>query len=117
MLLSFLPLQYDAFQKNDIISVTKNASGVTDEKNTSMIPMIQKRALKPNGFSVKEKRRIANNLLPNKPQILHDFGSKVFCGLYSKDGEFFVTATQGIFYKIYSVYCAEGAFNLSFHIV
>ncbi|XP_011064716.1 PREDICTED: DDB1- and CUL4-associated factor 11 isoform X1 [Acromyrmex echinatior] len=94
-------LEYDAFQKNDIISVTKNASGVTDEKNTSIIPIIQKRALKPNGFSVKEKRRIANNLLPNKPEALHDFGSKVFCGLYSKDGEFFVTATQDKWMYIY----------------
>ncbi|XP_018357559.1 PREDICTED: DDB1- and CUL4-associated factor 11, partial [Trachymyrmex cornetzi] len=94
-------LEYDAFQKNDIIGVTKNASGVTDEKNTSIIPMIQKRALKPNGFSVKEKRRIANNLLPNKPQVLNDFGSKVFCGLYSKDGEFFVTATQDKWMYIY----------------
>ncbi|KYM93583.1 DDB1- and CUL4-associated factor 11 [Cyphomyrmex costatus] len=90
-------------EKNDISVVTKNTSGVTDEKNMSIIPLIEKRTLKPNGFSINEKCRIGNSLLPNKPKVIRDFGSKVFCGLYSKDGEFFIASTQDKWMYIYKM--------------
>lgn len=51
----------------------------------------------PDSFSTNEKRRLRNSLLPNKPHIVQNYNSKVFCGLYSKDGKFFITATQGKF--------------------
>lgn len=90
-------IAFDAFQRNDITLVTRHASGSTDEKSVSITPIIQKRALRPYGFSVNERRRIRNSFLPNKPHVVQEYGSKVFCGSYSKDGEFFITATQGIF--------------------
>lgn len=84
----------DTFQKNDITVVTKYASGIADQ-NASITPVIQRRALKPHGFSNSEKCKIKNSRLPNKPCIIQEYGAKVFCGSYSKDGKFFITATQG----------------------
>ncbi|XP_077260442.1 DDB1- and CUL4-associated factor 11 isoform X1 [Temnothorax americanus] len=88
-------------EKNDITVVTKYTSGIVDQKNTSITPVIQRRAVKPHGFSVNEKCRISNSLLPNKQRFIQEYGSKVFCGSYSKDGEFFVTATQDKWLYIY----------------
>ncbi|XP_071577844.1 DDB1- and CUL4-associated factor 11 [Temnothorax nylanderi] len=88
-------------EKNDITVITKYTSGIVDQKNTSITPVIQRRAVKPHGFSVNEKCRISNSLLPNKQRFIQEYGSKVFCGSYSKDGEFFVTATQDKWLYIY----------------
>jgi len=96
------------FQENDITAVTKYASGIADEKNLSITSIIQRRALGLQGFSVNEKCRIRNSLLPNKANVIQDYGSKVFCGSYSKDGKFFITATQSIFFIV----CRETVYKL-----
>lgn len=33
-------------------------------------------------------------MLPNKGKLVNEYVSKVFCGIYSKDGKFFINATQ-----------------------
>ncbi|XP_011264548.1 DDB1- and CUL4-associated factor 11 isoform X2 [Camponotus floridanus] len=83
--------------ENDINYITRQASGIaysSDQQNVSIIPVIQRRSLKPDSFTTNEKCRLRNSLLPNKPCIVKNYNSKVFCGLYSKDGKFFITATQ-----------------------
>lgn len=56
--------------------------------------MIQKRALGPS-FSTGERCRISSNFLPNKMHQVAKYSTKAFCGSYSKDGRFFLTASQG----------------------
>ncbi|XP_072748454.1 DDB1- and CUL4-associated factor 11 isoform X1 [Anoplolepis gracilipes] len=90
---------------NDINYIVKQASGVThssDQKNLSITPVIQRRALRPDGFNSHEKCILRNSLLPNKPDVIANYNSKVFCGLFSKDGKFFVTATQDKRLRVYS---------------
>lgn len=84
-------------KENDINYIIKQASGIghsSDQQNVSITPVIQRRALRPDGFSTNEKCRLRNSLLPNKPCTIQNYDTKVFCGLYSKDGRFFITATQ-----------------------
>lgn len=48
-----------------------------------------------NGFSYANKCKISNRFLPNEMSILESYGGKAFCGIYSKDGDYFITASQG----------------------
>lgn len=84
-------------QKSEISLATKQACGLREDsgnKNLSIASMIQKRSL-GSGFSIGEKCRISSNFLPNKSRQVAKYNSKVFCGSYSKDGRFFLTASQG----------------------
>lgn len=71
--------------------------------------MIQRRAVGPN-FSTGEKCRISGSFLPNKMHQVDKYNSKAFCGSYSKDGRFFLTASQGerpcssVIYSLYLWY-------------
>lgn len=65
-----------------------------DKRNLSVTSMIQRRALGPS-FSTGERCRISSNFLPNKMHQVAKYNTKAFCGSYSKDGRFFLTASQG----------------------
>lgn len=88
---------FSILQKSEISLATKQACGLREDsgnKNLSIASMIQKRSL-GSGFSIGEKCRISSNFLPNKSRQVAKYNSKVFCGSYSKDGRFFLTASQG----------------------
>lgn len=48
-----------------------------------------------NNFSYPNKCRISNWFLPNEVKLLDTYEGKVFCGIFSRDGNYFVTASQG----------------------
>lgn len=50
---------------------------------------------KHGSFSQNERCKIFNNKIPNrKEKHLIKFHTKVFCGVFSKDGDYFITASQ-----------------------
>lgn len=58
--------------------------------------MIFQRGVGPyNCFSYALKNRINNKYLPNKMWPMATYTGKVFCGIFSKDGNLFITASQG----------------------
>lgn len=46
-------------------------------------------------FSYSRKCKITNRYLPNTIKKLDSCSGKVFCGIFSKDGNYFMTASQG----------------------
>lgn len=46
-------------------------------------------------FSRGNKCKIFNRYLPNEMSVLGECTGKVFCGIFSKDGNCFITASQG----------------------
>lgn len=89
--------------KSEISLATKQACGFTEGRRkepASITSMIQKRALGP-GFSAGQKCRIASSFLPNKMRQVAKYSSKAFCGSHSKDGRFFLTASQDRFLRLY----------------
>lgn len=49
------------------------------------------------GFSYARKNHINNRYIPNSMSDLDKYSGKVFCGIFSKDGKYFITASQGRF--------------------
>lgn len=47
------------------------------------------------GFSSNAIRKISHDFLPNSCCVIDRYSSKVFCGIFSDDGNLFVTANQG----------------------
>ncbi|XP_015191520.1 PREDICTED: DDB1- and CUL4-associated factor 11 isoform X1 [Polistes dominula] len=89
--------------QSEISLATKQGCGLKDNsgnRNLSIASMIHKRSL-GFGFSIGEKCRISSNFLPNKPRQVAKYDSKVFCGSYSKDGKFFLTASQDKLLRLY----------------
>lgn len=52
-------------------------------------------------FTPSEQCKISNRFIPNKRvYCLFHLDAKVFCGNFSRDGKYFMTASQGINYSI-----------------
>lgn len=95
--------------KSEISLVTKQACGYVDsseKRNLSVTSMIQRRSLGPS-FSTGERCRISSNFLPNKMRQVAKYNTKVFCGSYSEDGRFFLTASQDKFLRLYQTHNGE----------
>lgn len=88
----------NTLQKSEISLTTKQACGLQNihKTNVSITSMINRRILGC-GFSIGDKCRISNSFLPNKMHQVAKYNSKAFCGTYSQDGRFFLTASQGMF--------------------
>ncbi|XP_033331804.1 DDB1- and CUL4-associated factor 11 [Megalopta genalis] len=89
--------------KSEISLATKQACGFVsdvDKRNISIASMIQRRTLGP-GFSTGERCRISSSFLPNKMHQVAKYNAKAFCGSYSQDGRFFLTASQDKFLRLY----------------
>lgn len=52
------------------------------------------------GFTRGDRCSIGNNYLPEYMSTVADYHSKAFCGLYSKCGNYFLSASQGKFETI-----------------
>lgn len=86
-------------QKSEISLSIKQACGLGDAlknniKDNSVTSMLQRRELGPS-FSAGQKCKIVSNFLPNHMKPVAKYSNKAFCGSYSKDGRFFLTACQG----------------------
>lgn len=46
-------------------------------------------------FTQPERCKLSNNFLPNAKRSLLKFDAKAFCGAFSPNGKYFVTASQG----------------------
>ncbi|XP_017794296.1 PREDICTED: DDB1- and CUL4-associated factor 11 isoform X2 [Habropoda laboriosa] len=89
--------------KSEISFTTKQACGFIDSAdkcNLSITSMIQKRALGPS-FTTGERCRISSSFLPDDKDQVAKYSSKAFCGSYTKDGRFFLTACQDKFLRLY----------------
>ncbi|XP_025158847.1 DDB1- and CUL4-associated factor 11 isoform X2 [Harpegnathos saltator] len=96
----------DRLDKHEISFATKQACGITDsssKQNLSIASMIQKRTIGP-AFSTAEKCWISNSFLPNKFDLITKYNSRIYCGSYSKDGNFFLTATQDSWLRVYNTH-------------
>ncbi|XP_015585842.1 DDB1- and CUL4-associated factor 11 isoform X2 [Cephus cinctus] len=98
------PPNTSRLDRSEISLATKQACGLVENRsgptNVSVTSMIQKRALGP-GFSAGQKCRITSSFLPNKMYQVAKYNSKAFCGSYSKDGRFFLTASQDRCLRLY----------------
>lgn len=66
--------------------------------------MINKRqngiGAKNGAFTPPQRCKINNNYIPNYKKSLFSVEKKIFCGTFSRDGNHFVTASQGTFFAI-----------------
>ncbi|XP_020289959.1 DDB1- and CUL4-associated factor 11 isoform X2 [Pseudomyrmex gracilis] len=99
-------------RSNDISLTTELSSGMvssSSQQNLSIVPLIQNRTIKY-GFKNSEICRISNNLVPNTHKNLASYSGKLYCGIHSNDGRFFINATQDRWIRIYQTH--NGEFNL-----
>lgn len=95
----------DILQKSEIYQSIREASGYKlnvkqeEVKNSLMNMLAQRRNCGP--FKSSVKVNIGNLFLPTSSKHLKNLGAKVFCGIYSKDGNYFVTAAQDSTIRIY----------------
>ncbi|XP_033223372.1 DDB1- and CUL4-associated factor 11 isoform X2 [Belonocnema kinseyi] len=95
--------------KSEISLTTKQACGIGNEsksQSVSMPSMMHKRELGSN-FSAAQRCAISSNYLPNRMQQVAKYNSKAFCGSYSTDGKFFLTACQDRFLRLYRTHNGE----------
>lgn len=50
---------------------------------------------KQGSFTQPERCKLSNNYFPNCKEAIMSYDAKVFCGTFSRDGNHFVTASQG----------------------
>lgn len=89
-------------QESDIFLSTSLAAGVSKydcKAFSSRIPsLIYQRQIGMNGvdrFSQRDRSFIGHNYLPNEFCQVANYNHKMFCGSYSKDGNIFLSASQG----------------------
>ncbi|CAK9798391.1 DDB1- and CUL4-associated factor 11 [Anthophora quadrimaculata] len=95
--------------KSEISFTTKQACGLldsVDKRNLSVTSMIQRRALGPS-FTTGERRRISSSFLPKYLYEVAKYSNKAFCGSYTKDGRFFLTACQDKFLRLYQTHSGQ----------
>ncbi|XP_971729.2 DDB1- and CUL4-associated factor 11 [Tribolium castaneum] len=95
--------------KSEFSLSTKMASGlgqqsrkITSSQNISdMVLNREKGVCSYRNFSYAEKCRLSNRFLPNSMSVLSFYNGKVFCGIFSKDGKMFITASQDRQIRLY----------------
>lgn len=100
----------EQLQKSSFYQSIKQASGYkadseSPESKWSMLEMLANRqkgiGIKGGPFNSSNKAKINNLFLPNTSKQLKSLGAKAFCGLLSKNGEYFVTTTQDAAIRIF----------------
>jgi len=72
---------------NEIRLLTANQPQFSQDKSVSL-------ALNQRSIGRQKKKRLSNHMIPNKQVKLRTFRNKVFCGIYGRDGDIFVSASQ-----------------------
>lgn len=100
----------DQLQQSSIYQSIKLASGFkadadSPEAKWSMLRLLANRqkgmGVKQGPFVNSDKAKINNLFLPNTSKQLRTLGAKIFCGLLSKNGDYFVTTTQDAAIRIF----------------
>ncbi|KAB0793266.1 hypothetical protein PPYR_12886 [Photinus pyralis] len=93
---------------SEFAQLTKQASGLGLSKRKmpqnsigAMLLNRERGMCTYSSFSYANKCKIANRYLPNKMTVLDRYAGKAFCGIYSKDGEYFITASQDRQIRLY----------------
>ncbi|KAK9503450.1 hypothetical protein O3M35_010002 [Rhynocoris fuscipes] len=90
-------------KNSEIVRLTKASAGINVK--TTIFELIKKRQtglLKHGeGFSEGEKCFIGNYKLPLRMKKIDKYQHKVFCGIYSQDGNRFLTASQDRLMRVY----------------
>lgn len=91
-------------QTNAVYQNIKFGSGFGSDDTSpvakwSLLDMIHKRqngiGVKNGAFTQPQRCKINNNYIPNYKKSLFSVEKKIFCGTFSRDGNHFVTASQG----------------------
>lgn len=97
-------------QNNALYQNIKSGSGFGSDDTSpmakwSLLDMINKRqngiGAKNGAFTQPQRCKINNNYLPNYKKSLISVEKKIFCGTFSRDGNRFVTASQGNFSRFF----------------
>ncbi|XP_054274991.1 DDB1- and CUL4-associated factor 11-like isoform X1 [Macrosteles quadrilineatus] len=99
-------------QMSEITLITKQACGLLHSKGrkrpkstTSMVMAREAGIFGDRAFSRGDKCRIGNTLLPRTTISSVQHNNKMFCGIYSKDGDKFLTASQDRYIRLYQTKC------------
>lgn len=93
-------------QTNAVYQSIKYGSGFGSDDTSpvakwSLVDMINKRqngiGAMNGAFTNPQRCKINNNYMPNHRKNLFSVEKKIFCGTFSRDGNSFVTASQGNF--------------------
>lgn len=94
--------------KSAFSTLTKQSSGIGEpkhkklkENNVARMMIGREEGSNGVGFSQRMKCQISNMFLPNKMSLLDTSPGKVFCGVFSKSGNRFITASQDRSIRIY----------------
>jgi len=79
---------------NDIRLLTEHQPQFSPDKSVC-------RALQQRSIGRQKKKRLTNNMIPTQRTTLEKFRNKVFCGVYGRDGDIFVSACQDRMIRIY----------------
>ncbi|PNF20119.1 DDB1- and CUL4-associated factor 11 [Cryptotermes secundus] len=103
--------------KSEISLATQQACGLIHssghERPNSIAAMINARERGMFGrssFTQGDRCKITNNYIPNKMKTVATYHSKAFCGTYSEDGNYFLTACQDRNLRLYCT--TEGKFEM-----
>ncbi|XP_031619571.1 DDB1- and CUL4-associated factor 11 [Contarinia nasturtii] len=100
----------EALKKNYIYQSIKYGSGYGTDNTSpvakwSIVKMLQNRqngiGSKQGQFLQPERCKVSNNYLPNSKEAVHSYEAKVFCGIFSRNGKHFVTASQDNMIRIH----------------
>lgn len=92
--------------KSEISLTTKEACGVGNkvfggDGGGGGLPMMLQRRELGSTFTCGQRCKISSNYLPNRMDQVAKYSSKAFCGSYSTDGKFFLTACQDKYLRLY----------------
>ncbi|KAJ8938518.1 hypothetical protein NQ314_011461 [Rhamnusium bicolor] len=99
--------------------ITKQSSGLVDskrkvvspQKNITKMLLNRERGLyTSNSFSHGNKCKISNRYLPNDMSVMDGCAGKVFCGIFSNNGNCFITASQDRHIRLYN--SGDGSYKL-----
>ncbi|KAK2104005.1 DDB1- and CUL4-associated factor 11 [Saguinus oedipus] len=87
-----------------------SAGELTSFHQSSMGQTMRERGLCHRGsFSLGEQSRVISHFLPNDLGFTDSYSQKAFCGIYSKDGQIFMSACQDQTIRLYD--CRYGRFH------
>jgi len=93
-------------EKSEITLLTERAVG--SEGNRSIVDILSRREL--GHFSSKTRKRLSSCVLPDTGKKVATMRNKVFCGVYGRDGDIFLSACQDRGLRIFDT--SRGNFKL-----
>lgn len=93
-------------EKSEITLLTERSVG--SGGNTSVVDILRQREL--GHFSSKTRKRLSSCVLPDTGKKVATFRNKVFCGVYGRDGDIFLSACQDRGLRIFDT--SRGNFKL-----